>query len=244
MLALPFLLHTCVCMCVCLFACVWLCVCVCVCVCVHTLAWYMQCRSVPCSYGSCHCISLSSYLFVFVFSFSLPLSVLLFFFFFSLYLLAVLLALVPMPRPPLWHHGWLCPIQSATGEGGEWDAGSSESGAGSHHTVLRPWNVSGTTTTTINRAASLSPLLFAAWELSQWNKSTPARSKFSTNQSLKTVSSLMNLFFFFFLIYIELLVLQFQILHVLLLIIFSGCVELLLFRFRLGHGVVHQRNHC
>lgn len=61
-----------------------------------------------------------------------------------------------------------CPIRSAAGEGGEWDAGSSESGAGSHHSVLRPWNVSGTTTTTTmvdHRAASLSPLLSATREL-------------------------------------------------------------------------------
>lgn len=87
--------------------------------------------------------------------FFIPPPILFRFFLFSLYLLAVLLVLVSMPCPPLWHHGWLCPIRSAAGEGGEWDAGSSESGAGSHHTVLRPWNVSGTTT--INRAASLPP---------------------------------------------------------------------------------------
>lgn len=114
-------------------------------------------------YSSC-CISLYFYLFVFVFLFPPPLS---YFYFFLFVFLAMLFALVQMPRPPMWHHGWLCPIRSAAGEGGEWDAGSSESGAGSHHTVLRPWNVSGTTTTTleaVTHAASLSPSLSAARE--------------------------------------------------------------------------------
>lgn len=110
----------------------------------------------------------------FVFFFIPPLSFLASFFRFSLYVLAVLLALVPMPRPSLWHHGWLCPIRSAAGEGGEWDAGSSESCAGSHHTVLRPRNVSGTTTT--DRVASL-PRSLRCLLRTNPNQSVPARSQ-------------------------------------------------------------------
>lgn len=102
----------------------------------------------------------------FVFSFTPPLSflasfcyLLFSFCFFFLFIFSLCVGGVarscPMPRPPLWHGDWLCPIRSAAGEGGEWDAGSSESGAGSHHTVLRPWNVSATTTT--NRAVSPPP---------------------------------------------------------------------------------------
>lgn len=101
-----------------------------------------------------HCISLSFYVFVFS---PLPICFA-FFFFFSLVRWRCCSLLSPSPlATPLWHHGWLCPIRSAAGEGGEWDAGCSESGAGSHHTVLRPWNVSGTTTAATNRAASLPP---------------------------------------------------------------------------------------
>lgn len=84
--------------------------------------------------------------------------------------------------PPLWHHGWLCPIRSAAGEGGEWDAGSSESGAGSHHTVLRPWNVSGSTTTTVNRAASLSP--FSLPPENYHTTPVPVRSNLEANSAL------------------------------------------------------------
>lgn len=136
----------------------WDCMCVRACVneCVYTLAWNIQCCSVSCSYCSCHCISLSSYLFVFFFSLPSLFCFSLFFFFFSFSIYCRCCSLLSqMPRPPLWHHGWLCPIRSAAGEGGEWDAGSSESGAGSHHTVFWPWNVS--ETTTANCAASLSP---------------------------------------------------------------------------------------
>ena len=146
-----------VCVSVCVYVCVRVCVCECVCV-LHTcLEHAVLFRALQLQFLSLYITFFLSFC-VFFFP---PLSVLLFLFS-SLYLSAVLLALVPMPRPPLWHHVWLGPIRSAAGEGGEWDAGSSESGPGSHHTVLRPWNVSGTTTTTTttttaNRAASLSP---------------------------------------------------------------------------------------
>lgn len=136
--------------------CVRACMCVRMCVYTHLLD---TCSAVPCLAAMVLVIVYHFLpIFLCLFFFFPPLSVVLFFCFFSLYLLVVLLALVPMPRPPLWHHGWLCPIRSAAGERGEWDAGSSESGAGSHHTVFRPRNVSGTPT--INCAASLSPLLF------------------------------------------------------------------------------------
>lgn len=176
-----FPVHICECMCVCL-------VCVRACVSTHPcLIHAVLFRALQLQFLSLYITFFLSFL-VYFCSFPLPFSFCFFFFsFLFFYLLAVLLALAPMPRPLLWHRGWLCPIRSAAGEGGEWDAGSSESGAGSHHTVLRPWNVSGTTTT--NRAASLSPLLFATWlrQTSHWNKPVPARSKSNTKRT--TVAS-------------------------------------------------------
>lgn len=118
-----------------------------VCVCTHTcLIHAVPFRALQLWFLSLYITFFLSFCVCFSFSPSPFVFLLLFVFWFSLYLLPVLLTFVPMPRPPLWHHGWLCPIRSAAGEGGEWDAGSSESGASSHHTVLRPWNVSGTTT--------------------------------------------------------------------------------------------------
>lgn len=127
----------------------------------------MQCCSVPCSYDFCHCISLSFYFYVFFYifpffvffvapflSFFLPLSL---FLFLSLPIYCRCCSLLSQcPAHFCDIMAGSVQIGSAAGEGGEWDAGCSESGAGSHHTVLRPWNVSGTPTKTINRAASLS----------------------------------------------------------------------------------------
>lgn len=178
----------------------------------------MQYRSVSCGYSSCHCLSLSSYLFC-IFLYPSPLLsryfLFCFFFLFSLYVLVVLLALVPMPRPPLWHRDWLCPIRSAAGEGGEWDAGSSESGAGSHHTVLRPWNVSGTT-----RRVSLPPSPHCV--KTNPNQSVPARSQ----NTVKTASEL--------LFYSSWLLLGLGCRHG---IVHSGCEEFV------GLGVL-QHSHC
>lgn len=69
----------------------WDCMCVRACVneCVYTLAWNIQCCSVSCSYCSCHCISLSSYLFVFFFSLPSLFCFSLFFFFLSLFIAGV-----------------------------------------------------------------------------------------------------------------------------------------------------------
>lgn len=149
MLALP-CVHTWDCMCV--RACVNECVCVHTCL-KHTVLFRVLQLLFLSLYitfflSFCVCFLFPSFfilLFPFFFSFFFP---------FSIYCRCCSL-LSQMPRPPLWHHGWLCPIRSAAGEGGEWDAGSSESGAGSHHTVFWPWNVS--ETTTANCAASLSP---------------------------------------------------------------------------------------
>lgn len=80
MLALP-CVHTWDCMCVR--------ACVNECVCVYTLAWNIQCCSVSCSYCSCHCISLSSYLFVFFFSLPSLFCFFPFFFFLSLFIAGV-----------------------------------------------------------------------------------------------------------------------------------------------------------
>ena len=238
MLALPFS-SAYLCVHVRVFACVWLCVCAFV----YTLAWYMQCRSVPCSYGSCHCISLSSYLFcVLFFLFPSPFLFCFFclflFFFFSLYLLAVLLALVPLPCPLLWHHGWLCPIRSAAGEGGEWDAGSSESGAGSHHTVLRPWNVSGTTTTNNKpRRVSLPPSLCC-------QRTITLKQACACREQIQHKTISQNS------IFVDKWLNSFDIdsvLHFCTSLNLPGvmfCVELLLFRFRLAGEVVHQHHHC
>lgn len=145
MLALP-CVHTWDCMCV--RACVNECVCVHTCL-KHTVLF----RALQLLFLSLYITFFLSFCVCFLFpSFFILLFPL--FFFFSIYCRCCSL-LSQMPRPPLWHHGWLCPIRSAAGEGGEWDAGSSESGAGSHHTVFWPWNVS--ETTTANCAASLSP---------------------------------------------------------------------------------------
>lgn len=227
-------------MCVCLRVCD--CAYVRMCVCVHTcLIHAVPFRALQLWFLSLYITFFLSFL-CFVFSFSLPLSVLLLlfvFFFFSLYLLAVLLALVPLPCPLLWHHGWLCPIRSAAGEGGEWDAGSSESGAGSHHTVLRPWNVSGTTTTNNKpRRVSLPPSLCRQRTITlkqacacrkQIQHRTISQNRifvdkwlnsFDIDSVLHFCTSPLNLPGVMF------------------------CVELLLFRFRLASEVVHQHHHC
>ena len=237
--AIFFCIPACACACVCV------CVIVCMCVCVHTcLIHAVPFRALQLWFLSLYITFFLSFL-CFVLSFSFPLSVLLllfvclFFFSFSLYLLAVLLALVPLPCPLLWHHGWLCPIRSAAGEGGEWDAGSSESGAGSHHTVLRPWNVSGTTTTNNKpRRVSLPPSLCrptaitlkhaCAWR-EQIQHKTISQNRIFVDKWLNSfgIDSLLH----FCTSPLNPLGIMF-------------CVELLLFRFRLGGEVVHQHHHC